>query len=171
MHYFAVRGMEPSPPQFPLVGIVYRDRAEFARHAAAQGDTLAGGVVGYYNIASNRINLYEMGGERRRGRLASERRRADPRSHASDGVQHGHPQSLCPPPKWIAEGLAMLFEAPAFTIRTVSPGRPIGSIAIGCESFAKPSFHIIVPRCWPRWPLPMTFSAPTRWPRMPKRGR
>ena len=52
------------------------------------------------------------GRQGRLAELAAKRGRADPRSHAPDGVQHGRPQPLRPPPNWLAEGLAMLFEAP-----------------------------------------------------------
>jgi hypothetical protein len=112
VHFFSVRGMEPAPPQFPLVGIVCRDRAEFVRHAAAQGDSVPSGVVGYYNIGSNRINLYDMGAK---ADSANWRQNAGVLIHEAthqSAFNTGIHSRYCPPPLWLAEGLAMLFEAP-----------------------------------------------------------
>jgi hypothetical protein len=112
VRYFAVRGLEPAPPRFLLVGIVCRDRAEFARHAAEQGDTVPSGVLGYYNIASNRINLYDMGvkydSENWRQNAGVLIHEATHQTAFNTGVHSRY----CPPPLWLAEGLAMLFEAP-----------------------------------------------------------
>jgi hypothetical protein len=112
VHYFSVRGLEPSTPQFPLVGIVCRDRAEFARHAAAQGDSVSSGVLGYYNIGSNRINLYDMGAK---SDSANWRQNASVLIHEAThqtAFNTGVHSRYSLPPLWLAEGLAMLFEAP-----------------------------------------------------------
>ena len=112
VHYFSVRGFEPSPPPFPLVGVVCRNRAEFARYAAAQGDAVPNGVVGYYDIESNRITLYDMGGK---ADSANWRQNAAVLIHEAThqmAFNTGVHSRYCPPPKWLAEGLAMLFEAP-----------------------------------------------------------
>ena len=36
VHYFSVHGLQPAPPAVPLVGVVCRNRAEFARLAAEE---------------------------------------------------------------------------------------------------------------------------------------
>ncbi len=61
IQYFSVRGFEPTPPPFPLVGIVCVNRREFDRLAAANS-SVPSGVVGYYDPASNRISMYDMSG-------------------------------------------------------------------------------------------------------------
>jgi hypothetical protein len=112
VHYFSVRGFEPAPPQFPLVGVVCRNRAEFARLAAEEGNTMPNGVLGYYDPASNRINLYDMGGK---ADSANWRQNAAVLIHEAThqtAFNTGVHSRYCRPPKWLAEGLAMLFEAP-----------------------------------------------------------
>ncbi len=112
VHYFSVRGLEPAAPAFPLVGVVCRDRAEFARLAAEEGNAVPRGVVGYYAIQSNRINLYDMGGK---ADSANWRQNAGVLIHEAThqtAFNTGVHSRYCPPPKWLAEGLAMLFEAP-----------------------------------------------------------
>ena len=112
VHYFSVRGLDPAPPQFPLVGIVCRDRAEFTRHAAEQGDSIPSGVAGYYSIQSNRINLYDMGAKTD---SANWRQNAGVLIHEAThqtAFNTGVHSRYCPAPRWLVEGLAMLFEAP-----------------------------------------------------------
>ncbi len=112
VHYFAVRGFEPSTPPFPLVGVVCGNRAEFARQSAAQGDAAPNGVLGYYDIDSNRIVLYDMGGK---ADSADWQKNAAVLIHEAThqtAFNTGVHSRYCPPPMWLAEGLAMLFEAP-----------------------------------------------------------
>ena len=110
VHFFSVRGLELSAPAFPMVGIVCKDRREFIRQAATQG-ALAAGVVGYYDLLSNRLTIYDMGGsgsanwQQNAAVLIHE---ATHQTAFNSGV-HSRYQ---PPPLWVAEGLAMLFEAP-----------------------------------------------------------
>jgi hypothetical protein len=111
VHYFSVRGFQPAPPPCPLVGIVCKDRIEFDRYAASQTGPVARGVVGYYRIDTNRINLYDMGGKSE----ADWRRNASVLIHEAthqSAFNTGIHSRYAPPPKWLAEGLAMLFEAP-----------------------------------------------------------
>ena len=88
------------------------DRADFARQSAAQGNAVPSGVQGYYDLDSNRITLYDMGGNADS---------ADWQTNASVLIHEATHQTAfntgihsryCPPPVWLAEGLAMLFEAP-----------------------------------------------------------
>ncbi len=111
VHYFSVRGCQPADPPFPLVGIVCKDRNDFVRRAADAG-VASGGVMGYYNVESNRINLYDMGGKddspnwrRNAGVLIHE---ATHQMAFNTGIHSRYSR----PPLWLAEGLAMLFEAP-----------------------------------------------------------
>ena len=111
-HYFSVRGFAIKEPRFPLVGVVCRDRNDFAQRAAAGGEPAPNGVLGYYNVESNRITLYDMGGKtdsrdwrRNAGVLIHE---ATHQTAFNLGVH----SRLALPPTWLAEGLAMLFEAP-----------------------------------------------------------
>lgn len=113
VHYFSVRGFQPATPLFPLVGIVCKDRAEFDRRMATiQAGPIGRGIVGYYNIDTNRITLYDMGG---RADSSNWRQNASVLIHEAThqtAFNTGVHSRYCPPPKWLAEGLAMLFEAP-----------------------------------------------------------
>ncbi|MCE5301724.1 MAG: DUF1570 domain-containing protein [Planctomycetaceae bacterium] len=112
VHYFSVRGFTLSTPPFPLVGVVCANRSEFARWAAAQSGASTAGVQGYYDLASNRIALYDMGGRAESGPWQQNAsvliHEAAHQTAFNTGVQN----RFAPPPMWVAEGLAMLFEAP-----------------------------------------------------------
>jgi hypothetical protein len=67
--------------------------------------------VGYYHIETNRIALYDMGN----ADSANWDRNAAVLIHEAThqmAFNTGVHSRYCPPPKWLAEGLAMLFEAP-----------------------------------------------------------
>ena len=112
VHYFGVRGFKPSTPPFPLVGVVCGNRADFARHATARGNAAPSGVQGYYDVESNRIALYDMGGK---ADSADWQKNAAVLIHEAThqtAFNTGIHSRYCPPPTWVVEGLAMLFEAP-----------------------------------------------------------
>jgi hypothetical protein len=112
VHYFSVRGFDPPTPPFPLVGVVCQNRDEFARNLASQIGAAPGGVQGLYNIDSNRITLYDMGAKTD---STNWQKNADVLIHEAThqtAFNTGIHSRYCLPPKWLAEGLAMLFEAP-----------------------------------------------------------
>lgn len=112
VHFFAVRGFQPAAPPFPLLGVVCRNREEFDHYATVQGSPVPGMVLGFYELASNRINLYDMGGK---NAAAHWQQNAGVLIHEAThqmAFNTGVHSRYCPPPKWLAEGLAMLFEAP-----------------------------------------------------------
>jgi hypothetical protein len=113
VHYFSVRRFQVSEPPFPLVGIVCRDQADFARYAAQEGTPAGKGVLGYYSWITNRIVLFDVGG----GKADS----ADWRQNGATVIHEATHQTAfntgihsryTPPPTWVAEGLATMFEAP-----------------------------------------------------------
>lgn len=113
VHYFSVRGFRMSEPAFPLVAVVCRDQAEFARYAAREGVAPGGGVLGYYSSETNRIALFDTG--------AGKSGAADWRQNAATVIHEATHQTAfntgvhsryAPPPAWLAEGLATMFEAP-----------------------------------------------------------
>jgi hypothetical protein len=113
VHYFAVRGFRPREPEFPLIGIVAASRAEFESYSAREGTLVGRGVLGFYSPLTNRIMVYDVGD----GRASA----ADWRKNASVTIHEATHQMAfntgihsryAPPPKWVAEGLATLFEAP-----------------------------------------------------------
>jgi hypothetical protein len=113
VHYFAVRGLRVRPPEFPLVGIVVRNQAEMARYAAAEGLRISPGVLGYYSHLTNRVILYDQGGGQ-----ASRKHWSENSSTIIHEATHqtafncGVHSRTALPPRWLAEGLGTLFEAP-----------------------------------------------------------
>ena len=70
------------------------------------------GVLGYYDPASNRITMYDMGGD---GNSANWQRNAAVLIHEAThqmAFNTGIHSRYAPTPTWVAEGLATLFEAP-----------------------------------------------------------
>ncbi len=113
VRYFSVRGFRLKEPPFPLVGIVCRNRADFERHAAAAGAPAGGGVVGLYDLQSNRIIVYDMdasgdNNENWRRNASTVIHEATHQMAFNTGIHNRY----CPPPLWVIEGLATLFEAP-----------------------------------------------------------
>ncbi|MBN1909124.1 MAG: DUF1570 domain-containing protein [Pirellulales bacterium] len=112
VRYFSVRGFRLEQPPFPLIGIVCRDRADFDRQAARSGSSVGQNVLGYYSLDSNRILLYDIGGGK--GSAADWRQTADTVIHEAThqtAFNTGIHSRFSPPPDWVAEGLATLFEA------------------------------------------------------------
>jgi hypothetical protein len=134
VHFFSVRGFKPSEPQFPLVGVVCSNRTEFIRHfeekngiedwAEIGRNSLIGdrasiflkeeqfGVVGKYNLNSNRITLYDMGGDKDSTDWLKNANVLIHEATHQTAFNTGIHSRYSPPPLWVAEGLAMMFEAP-----------------------------------------------------------
>jgi hypothetical protein len=112
VRYMSVRGFQARPPRFPLVGIVCKDQADFLRQSAAQGEMPQSGVVGCYNLESNRIMLYDMGGKTNSPHWKQNAGVLIHEATHQIAFNLGVHSRYAPPPRWLAEGLAMLFEAP-----------------------------------------------------------
>jgi hypothetical protein len=107
-HYFRVRGFQPKEPPYPLVAIVFRTEAELYAYAASQGDSVSN-VLGYYSHGSNRIALYD---QRTSGGNWTDN--ADTIIHEAThqtASNVGVHTRFSGTPKWVAEGLATMFEA------------------------------------------------------------
>ncbi|MCI0335276.1 MAG: DUF1570 domain-containing protein, partial [Planctomycetes bacterium] len=59
-HYFRVRGFKLTQPQYPLVAVVFRDQAEYYRHAVASGTPMRANTLGHYDPVSNRVFLFDV---------------------------------------------------------------------------------------------------------------
>ncbi|MEN6459061.1 MAG: DUF1570 domain-containing protein [Thermoguttaceae bacterium] len=121
VHYFSVRGLQPATPLFPMVGIVCKDRAEFDRRMTASRATHSpagervfyrSGVEGYYRIDTNRLHLYDMGGNPNSATWHTNAAVLIHEATHQTAFNTGVHSRFSPPPRWLAEGLAMLFEAP-----------------------------------------------------------
>ncbi|HUT13880.1 MAG TPA: DUF1570 domain-containing protein [Thermoguttaceae bacterium] len=112
VHYFSVRGFRPVSPPFPLIGVVCKDRSDFHRYTASLGRPVPPGVLGFYELDSNRIILYDIDGGRDSQNWQETAsviiHEAAHQTAFNTGV-HGR---YAPPPLWVVEGLATTFEAP-----------------------------------------------------------
>jgi hypothetical protein len=111
-HYFSVRGFSLNTPAFPLVSVVCKDHKEFERVAAAQpGLAHTSNILGYYSITSNRMTLYDMGSSDARGWTRNASVLIHEATHQT-AFNTGIHSRYSPPPSWVSEGLATMFEAP-----------------------------------------------------------
>lgn len=113
VHYFSVRGFQIGEPPCPLIGIVSPSRDAFVRYAAGHGGpagALGEEVLGYYDLDSNRVLLYDAGGDRDdwQQNAAVAIHEATHQTAFNTGIH----SRFAPPPCWVAEGLATMFEAP-----------------------------------------------------------
>jgi len=112
VHYCSVRGLAVEEPPFPLVGVVCRNRREFARFSATQGVSSPSGLLGFFALDTNRIVLYDTGDAaggddwHRTARVIIHE--ATHQTAFNTGI-HGR---FTRPPLWVVEGLATMFESP-----------------------------------------------------------
>jgi hypothetical protein len=109
-HYFTARSMNLRAPEFPLVAIVMKNSADLHRYAREEGLSLSPNVLGYYSHTTNRVVLYDQTSE---GADWSEN--ADTIIHEAThqaAFNTGVHSRFAQTPKWVAEGLATMFEAP-----------------------------------------------------------
>ncbi|NQU26401.1 MAG: DUF1570 domain-containing protein [Candidatus Nealsonbacteria bacterium] len=111
-HYFSVRGFKPKRPPFLQVGIVCKDRRDFHRFSAQQGMPAPAGVAGYYGVASNRIMLFDAGASSNSARWQENASTVIHEATHQTAFNAGVHSRYTPPPVWVAEGLATMFEAP-----------------------------------------------------------
>jgi len=113
VHYFSVRGFRPTEPRFPLVAVVFHHQGEFMSYAARTGARVGAGVAGYYDLETNRILLFDQTG----GRATA----SDWEENAATIIHEAAHQTafntgvhnrFAGPPRWLAEGLGTMFEAP-----------------------------------------------------------
>jgi hypothetical protein len=110
--YFSLRGFKCDPPPFPLIGVVCRNQREFQRYSAQNGVAAPNGVLGYYDLKSNRIMLYDMGVASNSNNWQQNASVVIHEATHQTAFNTGVQSRYCHPPLWLAEGLATLFEAP-----------------------------------------------------------
>ncbi len=110
-HYFGTRGFRPQPPQFPLVAVVFPDRNEFLQYARSTGARLPSQAIGYYSPISNRILLYDLTAGRSSANWYQNAETIIHEATHQTAYNTGIHARYAPPPRWVAEGLATMFEA------------------------------------------------------------
>jgi hypothetical protein len=138
--YWKRQGMDVEEPEFPLVVIAYADRGSYEAAAKEVLGDGARGVVGYYNLKTNWVNMYDLTGTEslraqntgrqagatanRRGsqreitQMLSQRSAVPLVSTIVHEATHqiafncGLQTRLSDIPLWLCEGMAVYFEAP-----------------------------------------------------------
>ena len=110
-HYMSVRGMRMTEPLTPLVAVVFRTQEDYYRHAAAGGNPLPPGVLGHYEPDSNRVYLFDI--EQKDGDPDWSENAATIIHEATHQTANnvGVHSRFAEQPRWLVEGLAMMFEA------------------------------------------------------------
>lgn len=110
-NYFAERNFELEEPQFPMVVIVLASRNEFDREIQNE-ITYKKNVFGFYSRMTNRVTSFVTNDPRSRQRL--KKIQASTLVHETvhqAAFNTGVHNRLCNVPRWLSEGLAMMFEA------------------------------------------------------------
>jgi hypothetical protein len=140
--------MRPAGPEFPLVAIVFHSQREFMQYSRQVGGSVSPSILGYYSPRTNRVILYDSS----QGQSTDENWYLNAETIIHEATHqlafntrlHSRAAS---PPRWVGEGLAMLFEAPGVwdsrhhkhltdrinrrrleTFRQYMPQRPRGSL-------------------------------------------
>ncbi|MEX0642591.1 MAG: DUF1570 domain-containing protein [Pirellulales bacterium] len=109
-HYFRVRGFKLEEPPYPLVAVVFRNEADYRRHAEASGTPVPPRWLGHYSPISNRIFLFDS----TTGDAAHWSTNADTIIHEAThqtAYNSGVHRRFSGTPRWVSEGLATMFEA------------------------------------------------------------
>jgi len=108
--YFSVRGFSLKQPQFPLVAVVLRSREDYLRYLQKHAPGTPTSTLGFYAPATNRVILYDATG----GNDANWHINAETIIHEAThqtAFNTGLHNRFGATPRWVAEGLGMLFEA------------------------------------------------------------
>jgi hypothetical protein len=111
-HYMSVRGFNVRTPTAPLVAIVFPNRDEYYQHAASAGNPLPPGTLGHYDAQSNRIYLFDIGTDDPSADWSSNAETIIHEATHQTAYNVGVHARFAEQPRWLVEGLAMMFEAP-----------------------------------------------------------
>ncbi len=135
VHYFTVRGMAVDPPPAPLVAIVCRDAEEFARRSAGQQAPVNASVLGWYDAQSNRLMIYDRG--RQSSYFTSTEAVLVHEATHQAAFNTGVHSRWAMPPRWVAEGLATMFESPGVFDARRHPRLSDRINRVRCDDFAR----------------------------------
>ena len=124
------KGFELTDPEFPLVAVVFADKQSYVKYSEKELGGAAESIIGYFNLATNRMIMYDLTGTNASGRAARLGTSAQinqilssadasrtvativhEATHqiAFNGGLHAR-YSDCP--LWFSEGIAVYFETP-----------------------------------------------------------
>lgn len=129
--FWRTAGVKVDKPQFPLVALIFDGPASYHQHAGKEVGEAAASILGYYNIQTNRVTMYDLTG-------ADELRQYQPRGSSTAHINRilsqpaaerlvativheathqlaynsGLQTRLADNPMWVSEGIAIYFETP-----------------------------------------------------------
>jgi hypothetical protein len=110
-HYMQVRGFSIQQPQVPLVAIVFRSQEAYFRYASSQGKPVPAGALGHYDPETNRILLYEASNQAGKADWSLNAETIIHEATHQTAYNVGVHRRFAEQPRWLIEGLAMMFEA------------------------------------------------------------
>ncbi|MFN7814374.1 MAG: DUF1570 domain-containing protein [Planctomycetia bacterium] len=123
-------GLDVAEPDQPLIVVIFSDRQQYETFATRDVGPAADRVVGYYNLASNRVTTFDLTGSdvltrqarRPPGRVGPEILASPEAAGLVATLVHeathqmafncGMHRRLAPIPLWLSEGIATYFETP-----------------------------------------------------------
>lgn len=108
--YMRVRGFRIREPSVPLVAIVFRNKTEYYRYAAANGSKLMPNTLGHYDPSTNRIFLFDASGGHQGNDWAANAETIIHEATHQTAYNVGVHRRFAEQPRWLVEGLAMMFE-------------------------------------------------------------
>ena len=112
IHYFEVRGLRLREPPYPLIAVVFPNQAAYARYAASIGEPVRPDYLGHYSPTTNRIYLFDSTEGGATGDWTQNAATIIHEATHQTAFNTGIHRRFNGVPRWAAEGLAMLFEAP-----------------------------------------------------------
>ncbi len=144
-NFWKRRGMKLHEPEMPLVAVVFGDERSYKRYAVNQLGDAVKSIIGYYNLLTNHVVMYDLTGSQKirrgnsRGRNSAEINKMLSRPEAGSLVATviheathqiafncGLQTRLADIPIWLSEGIAMYFETP--DLNSSNGWRGIGAV-------------------------------------------
>ncbi|MGE0761512.1 MAG: DUF1570 domain-containing protein [Pirellulaceae bacterium] len=143
-NYWKQRKFQLEEPEFPLVAVVFADKASYREYLKKDVGELSDGIIGYYNMRTNRVTMYDLTGveqlrlQGNRGSAAAinamlsrpeaERTVATIIHEATHQLAFncGLQTRYADIPLWLSEGIAMYFESP--DLKSRAGWRTIGAV-------------------------------------------
>ncbi len=133
-NFWSRRGFPLREPEFPLVAVIFAERAQYLKFSRAELGDAAESIIGYYSLHTNRMTMYDLTG-------AEAALRGSSRSSTATSISQilSRPEALrtvttiiheavhqiafnsgmharfSDSPLWFTEGIAMYFETPDLT--------------------------------------------------------
>jgi hypothetical protein len=144
-NYWKNRGFELHDPEFPLVALVFDTQASYLEYSRRDLGTPATNMIGYYNLQTNRVTMYDLTGV---DNLRQNGRRTTTAAHVNQilsqpqaertvativheathqlAYNSGLQTRLADNPFWVSEGIAVYFETP--DLKSSRGWRNIGAV-------------------------------------------